>query len=75
MIKQAEAVGSPVSETLRILAKDSRRERVQAAERRAARVPILIQIPIVLLILPALFLIIMGPVALKIIEQLTGSPL
>lgn len=75
VVKQSEAVGTPVSGMLRTLAKESRRDRVQMAERKAARVPILIQLPIVLFILPALFVIIMAPVAIKIMEELAGTGL
>jgi tight adherence protein C len=73
VIQQAENVGAPISRTLRLLAADSRRDRLAEAERRAARIPILIQVPIVLFILPALFLILMGPVAIRVIETLAGT--
>ena len=38
------------------------------AERKAAKLPVIMQIPIVLLILPALFLLVLGPVGIKIFD-------
>lgn len=68
ILKQSEKIGSPVSEALRLLADDSRKERMLLAERRAARIPVVIQLPIIAFILPALMLLVMGPVAISIYE-------
>ncbi|MBK1668197.1 hypothetical protein CKO28_09120 [Rhodovibrio sodomensis] len=68
VLKQAEKVGSPISEYLKMLAADSRKDRMMYAERRAARIPVLMQLPMVMFLLPALFLILMGPIALTVIE-------
>lgn len=68
IIQQSEQIGSSIAESLKVLAKDSRDERFLLAERKAAKLPVIMQVPIVLLILPSLFLLILGPVALKMID-------
>jgi tight adherence protein C len=66
IIQQSEQIGSSIAEALKQLSKDSRDERFLLAERKAAKLPVIMQLPIVLLILPSLFLLILGPVAIKI---------
>jgi len=61
ILLQSERMGAPISKSLRQLAQEARRDRLLDAERRAGKIPILIQIPIVLFILPALLLTVMGP--------------
>lgn len=68
IIQQSEQIGSSIADSLKVLAKDSRDERFLLAERKAAKLPVIMQVPIVLLILPSLFLLILGPVALKMID-------
>jgi len=68
ILAQSERMGSPISESLRQLAQEARRERLLDAERRAGKIPILIQIPVVLFILPALMLTVMGPAVVEIMR-------
>jgi len=68
ILAQSERMGSPISDSLRQLAQEARRERLMDAERRAGKIPILIQIPVVLFILPALLLTVMGPAAVEIMR-------
>lgn len=72
VLKQSERVGSPIADTLRRLASDSRRDRIMRAEQKAAKIPIIIQLPIVLFIMPAIFMIILGPASFRIMDALSG---
>jgi hypothetical protein len=68
ILAQSERMGSPIGDSLRQLAQEARRDRLLDAERRAGRIPILIQIPVVLFILPALLLTVMGPAVVEIMR-------
>lgn len=65
---QADQLGVPVGRVLRIQSREMRLRRRQAAEERAQKVPVKIMVPLVLCILPCLFIIVLGPAALKIVE-------
>jgi tight adherence protein C len=61
MMAQSIQYGTPLSQTLRAVAIDLRRERVQALEARAARLPVLLTLPLILFIMPSLFIVLIGP--------------
>lgn len=65
--------GTPLSQSLRILSAEMRAKNLIALEERAARLPVLLMIPVILFILPSLFLVIGGPVAIQVIHVLGGS--
>ena len=65
---QSEKWGTSIAKVLRVAAETLRRKRRQAAEKRAALAPLKMTIPLVTLILPAMFIVILGPIALKMIE-------
>jgi tight adherence protein C len=65
---QAEVFGIPIANVLRTQAKEMRIKRQQRAEELAMKVPVKIMVPLVLFILPALFVVIIGPGALSIID-------
>ena len=71
--RQAEEVGTPLSDGLRMLAQDSRKERFLDAERRASRLPVLIQLPVVLFIFPPLFIFIIGPAGIRLFNTFSGG--
>lgn len=70
---QAEAFGIPISDVLRVQSKEMRVKRRQNAEERAQKVPIKIIFPLVLFILPAIFVVMIGPAALTIRDTLGGG--
>lgn len=66
---QTEKFGTSLLDTLRVLSDDIRTTRLMAAEARAARIPVLITIPLILCILPAFIMVILGPPIVRVIEQ------
>lgn len=66
---QTEKFGTSLLDTLRVLSEDQRTTRLYNAENRAARIPVLITIPLILCILPAFIMIILGPPLVRVIEQ------
>jgi tight adherence protein C len=68
---QSERLGSSVSKVLRVYAETLRRRRRQMAERRASVAPIKMTFPLAIMILPALFVVILGPAVLQIMSYLS----
>ena len=71
VIQSMESGGSLVG-TLRLQAEDIRRQRFHRAERKAARAPSLMIIPVALFILPAVFIVIFTPVGIRILESMNS---
>ena len=69
---QAERYGTPLAQSLRVLSAESREERMLKAEEKAARLPALLTVPMIVFILPPLFVVLLGPAALDIIDALSG---
>lgn len=65
---QTERFGTSLADTLRVLADEYRNTRLMLAEQKAGRLPVLMTLPLVLLMLPAFFLIIMGPAVVSVFE-------
>ena len=68
LIVQADAFGTSVAQTLRVYSDSLRTTRYQRAEENAAKMPVKILFPLIFFILPALFVTIMGPAALKLMQ-------
>ena len=58
---QTEKYGTPLASALRVLSAEFRHARMMRAEEKAARLPALMTIPLILFILPTLFIVILGP--------------
>lgn len=71
---QTEKWGTSITKVLRISAATLRRKRRQSAEKRVALAPVKMTFPLVALILPALFVIILGPAMLQVINSLSVAP-
>lgn len=65
---QAERYGTPLAQSLRVLSAESREERAMKAEEKAARLPALLTVPMIVFILPPLFVVLIGPAALRTID-------
>lgn len=64
--------GTPLAQSLRVAAAEMRSAHALAIEARAARLPVLLTIPLIIFILPALFLVIGGPAALDVLTMMRG---
>jgi tight adherence protein C len=70
---QTEKYGTPLASALRVLSAEFRNERMMRAEEKAARLPAIMTIPLILFILPTLFIVIMGPAACSIADSSLGG--
>jgi tight adherence protein C len=66
---QADAFGIPIAQVLRIQSAEMRVKRRQRAEEKAQQVPVKITIPLIFCILPTLFIAVMGPAVISILES------
>jgi tight adherence protein C len=62
---QAERYGTPVSQALRVMAKENRDIRMGEAEKKAAALPPKLTVPMIVFFLPVLFIVILGPAAIR----------
>jgi tight adherence protein C len=69
---QADAFGIPIANVLRVQSSEMRVKRRQRAEEKAQQVPVKMTIPLIFCILPALFLVVMGPAAIHIMDSFKG---
>jgi len=69
-VVQAETMGTSIANVLRVQAEQMRTLRRQRAEQQAYKAPVKMVFPLVLCIFPTLFIIILGPAAISIFEQL-----
>lgn len=63
---QADRYGTPVSQALRVLAQESRDERMNEAEKKAAALPPKLTVPMILFFLPVLVAVILGPAGIQV---------
>jgi tight adherence protein C len=66
---QTEKYGTPLASALRVLSAEFRNERMMRAEEKAARLPAIMTVPLILFILPTLFIVILGPAACAISDS------
>jgi tight adherence protein C len=65
---QAERYGTPLAQALRVLAQEIRDQRMSEAEKKAAGLPPKLTVPMILFFLPVLFVVIMGPAAIRVMD-------
>lgn len=65
---QAERYGTPLGTALRVMAQENREMRMAEAERKAASLPAKLTVPMIMFFLPALFIVILGPAAIKLMN-------
>ena len=70
---QTEKYGTPLASALRVLSAEFRNERMMRAEEKAARLPAIMTVPLILFILPTLFVVILGPAACSISDSMIGG--
>ncbi|ULL00503.1 type II secretion system F family protein [Bradyrhizobium sp. I71] len=67
-LQQAERYGTPLGHSLRVMAQENRDMRMNEAEKKAAALPPKLTVPMILFFLPVLFVVILGPTAIKVTE-------
>jgi tight adherence protein C len=72
-IRQGEALGVSIGQIMRNLANEMRDRRRSMAEQRAQKAPIKILFPLVALIFPSIFVVLLGPAVLNLIETMGGN--
>ena len=65
-LQQAERYGTPLAQTLRVMSQENRDQRMSEAEKKAAALPPKLTVPMILFFLPVLFVVILGPAAIRV---------
>jgi tight adherence protein C len=63
---QSEKYGTPLGQALRVLAQENRDMRMMEAEKKAAKLPPMLTVPMIIFFLPCLFVVIMGPAVINV---------
>jgi tight adherence protein C len=67
---QTEKYGTPLSQSLRVLSNEYRDQRMLKAEEKAARLPATLTVPMIVFILPVLFIVLIGPAILSVMDNI-----
>ncbi len=70
---QTEKYGTPLAQALRVLSAEMRDERMMRAEEKAARLPAILTVPMIVFILPPLFVVLIGPAVIKVMSAMGGK--
>ncbi len=70
---QADAFGIPIGQVLRVQSSEIRIKRRQWAEEMAQKVPVKILVPLIFCILPCLFIAVLGPAAISVMDSFAGK--
>ncbi|MGA3304786.1 MAG: type II secretion system F family protein [Stellaceae bacterium] len=65
---QTERYGTPLTQAMRVMGAEMREERMMKAEEKAAKLPAIMTIPMIIFILPAMFLVLAGPAIIQVIK-------
>ncbi|HJU16437.1 MAG TPA: type II secretion system F family protein [Stellaceae bacterium] len=71
-LQQTARFGTPLAQSLRVLATEMRTLRMTKAEEKAARLPALLTVPMILFILPTLFIVLLGPAGIQVVDTFSG---
>jgi tight adherence protein C len=69
-LQQSERYGTPLGQTLRVMAQENRDMRMNEAEKKAAALPPKLTVPMIVFFLPVLFVVILGPTGIKVTEYM-----
>ena len=69
---QTAKFGTPLAQSLRVLAAEFREARMTRAEEKAARLPAMLTVPMIVFILPTLFIVVLGPAILSVLDTFSG---
>ena len=70
-LMQTEKYGTPLAGALRVLSAEFRNDRLMRAEEKAAKLPALLTVPMIVFILPCLFIVLLGPAIFRIVDALS----
>jgi tight adherence protein C len=70
---QTEKYGTPLAQALRVLSAEMREERMMKAEEKAAKLPAILTVPMIIFILPPLFVVLIGPAVIKVMDAMKGG--
>lgn len=73
MLSQSMRYGTPLTQALRVLAAEMRQMMLTRFEARAARIPVLLTVPMILFILPCVFVVVAGPAALQVMHMMDSQ--
>ncbi len=71
-LMQTEKYGTPLAQSLRVLGAEYRNERMLKAEEKATKLPALLTLPLIIFIMPTLFVVLLGPAILRAIDGLSN---
>ena len=71
-LAQTFSFGTPLAQALRVLAAESRQDRIHRLENKAARLPALMVLPMILFIMPCLFIVLIRPAVVSLVESMKG---
>lgn len=71
-LDQSDTFGTPFARAMRALIEEQRTNRLIAVEEKAARLPVIMTIPLIFCIMPAVFVVLIGPAALGILDNILG---
>jgi tight adherence protein C len=69
-LQQTAKFGTPLAQSLRVLAAEMRQARMTRAEEKAARLPAMLTVPMIIFILPTLFVVLLGPAAINVMDTM-----
>jgi tight adherence protein C len=70
---QSERYGTPLAQSMRVLADEFRNDRMMKAEEKAARLPATLTIPLIVFILPPLFIVLIGPAIIQVLATISNK--
>jgi tight adherence protein C len=70
-LMQTEKYGTPLAQSLRVLAAEFRNERLMRAEEKAAKLPATLTVPLIIFILPTLFIVLIGPAIIRVLDTMS----
>ena len=72
-LDQSDTYGTPFSRAMRTLIEEQRSNRLMAVEEKAARLPVIMTIPLIFCIMPAVFVVLVGPAALSVFDNIVAG--
>ncbi|MEP2919152.1 type II secretion system F family protein [Sulfitobacter sp.] len=69
-LDQSDTYGTPFSRAMRTLIEEQRANRLMAVEEKAARLPVLMTVPLIFCIMPAVFVVLIGPAVLSVFDNI-----